>query len=204
VNNYIKILTHLREFAGDTELHNIHSFLDKLGLIDKKQKNSILSDLQKMDYIRYDGGTKGGQMIIGGKKFGEIYQAEFKARITIEGLKYLKEDLEMEKQGSYNFKIEGSNNQVVIDSKNVTIKVKDEVENLIQSVIKAIEADTSIQIETKDSYKGTFYKLSTEVSQDKLNQATIKEAISIGDSLSSIGSFVLSMINQLLIAQSLQ
>jgi uncharacterized protein YegP (UPF0339 family) len=207
MNNYIRILVFLREFAGDTNFHIIHDFLNDIGLIDNSKKKTILSELSSLGLLKYDGGRKGGQIILGSregktKTFGDFWDKKYEAKITIEGLKYLKEELEMEKQGSYNFKIEGSNNQVVIDSKNVTIKAKDEVETLIQSVIKSIEADNTIQLETKDIYKRTFYKLRTEVSQDKLNQDTLKEAITIGDSVSSIGSFVLSIVNQLLIGQS--
>jgi hypothetical protein len=198
MNNYIKILIHLRQFADDTELHNIHSFLDDLGLTKKKQKESILSDLRKMEFIVYDGGTKGGELIIDGKTCGEFYEKEFEAKITIEGLLHLKQELEMQKQGSYNFKIEGNNNHVIIESKNVTIKAKDELEDLIQAALKAIEMDDSIQLEIKETYKGTFYKLRTEISENKLDQNTIKEIITIGDSLSSIGSFVLSIINLIL------
>lgn len=187
MNNYLKILEFLERFAGDTELHNIHSFLNDLGLTTKKQKESILVELARSEYLTFDGGTKGGEIWFGKKKFGGFYEKDYEARITLLGLTYL----DQQRQKNMKFSLNGNNNQVVLYSNDV--KINADTKEVISNILTTLERDKSITAEQQTQYLEAFNTLLIELTDQQVKPSTWQSILSIGDNVSSISSLLIQL-----------
>lgn len=139
MNNYIRLLLHLKQFDGDGKLHPIENLFPDILLSDIK---SILDELSEEGLIKYNGREEryltfvlDHNLLTNESKITEnplndhILNSEpepFKAKITFKGSKYLKEELQMQESGKYNIAVngQGATNNFVIESQNVTIDNK--------------------------------------------------------------------------------
>lgn len=208
-NNYIKILAYLNQFAGDSKLYNIEDFLKQLALGNKESKE-ILTELSTNGFINFDGGYKkaGGVTLYTRdretkrniKTFDSSYITDyipFKAKITLKGSKYLKEELQMQESGKYTFNFHGSTNtnNIAIESKYVNFNNQNQVQGKIDEIISLISRDNNINPELQKEAIQVFEEVRTEAVSGKIQETLIDKMINYGDKISSIASFILSLIS---------
>lgn len=205
-NNYLKILLHLKQFAGDGKFHEIESILGDLG---QQEKKEIVFELVREGLIYLDGGRMTGSAFIAfgdgkgniktiGDNYTEVKYLPFSGKLKLKGSKYLKDILEMADKNEYNINVsDGSTANVIISSPNSTINNKTEIIDKTKSIIKTIETDNSIDGSTRQIAISDFSQFLIEVEKDIHNQATIDKILSFGSNISSIGSLVVSLIQLL-------
>ncbi len=202
-NNYIKILLHLKQFEGDGKIHEIENLLVNL---DKKEEEEIFIDLSRENLIILSGGKTVGFGISLSFEDGNLETFDgdniryepFAGRITLKGLRYLKEHFEMTNKNKYNINVEGNSTaNVIIGSPGATINNKSEIIDKVKTIIKTIENDNSIDNSVRQNAIGDFNQLLKEIEQGDKNQLTIDKIFSLGGNISSIGSLVISLIQLL-------
>ena len=113
MNNYIKLLLHLKQFDGDGKMHPVEHIFPDTSTNDIK---SILNELSEEGLIKYAGQEERYLSFVVSKNIltGETSSVEspfndqilnsepepFKAKITFKGSKYLKEELQMQESGN--------------------------------------------------------------------------------------------------------
>jgi len=214
-NNYLKILQHLKEFEGDGKYHEIEHLLQDLtrdsieqiildllkkGFIDKKQPSGYWS-LPPNDVTFMD--SNGRTTRVGGpdKNWKSIY-VPYKVKITFEGSIYLKnEQFAREEQGMNISQINHST--VIVNSSKNKINIDNtqassEIIDLTQNIIRILKTDQSISEELRDQHLALFQTLLNQAQGGKINKELGMKVLTVGDSVSSIGSFMLSLIQTLL------
>lgn len=206
INNYLKVLSYLKQYEGDEEYHNIEIILNG---VEKETQRKIFKQLQDEGLIKITGGPAHvysfGKNVRSGYgsrdvqwsrfKLGE--DTEYKGKITFKGSKYLKEELKSINDHNYNIQI-GNNTtaNVIFQSPNASIHNKTKNLEQIEKIIKTIEDDKSIDLSQKNKAINIFNNLSTEIKNGAPSQSTINNALVIGASIASIGSLVLSLLQQ--------
>lgn len=210
MNNYIKLLLHLKTFEGDGKEHPVeHLFPDLL----TDDINNILTELSDEGLIKFSGREKrylsfvftqnimtGESQTIESPNNENILKSDpkpFTAKITFKGSKYLKEELQMQEAGKYNFSLsgQGATNNIVIESKNVTINNKADFSKRVDNIINTLQSDKSVDADLKNKAVQDLQLAKTEV--DKNGQVPpdlLKTILEYGSNISSIGQLVLSLL----------
>lgn len=201
MNNYLKVLLYLKKSEGDGKLHEVESILSD---IDKEERKEIFIELAREDLIQLDGGRYTGLGIIVGnrnktsKTFGgdKVEYIPFSAKITFKGSKYLKEELQMQESGKYNIAVtgQGTTNNFVIESQNVTIDNKAKFANRADKIIDTINNDSSIDNNIKSKIINDLSNAKKQADQNgKVSGNLIKQILEYGSNISSIGQLVMGL-----------
>lgn len=204
MNNYLKVLSYLNQFYGDSEFHNIENVV---GDVSHKVKEDIFVALVREKYILLEGGRDNSGAFIGFgdgsgrvKMFGpeKITYFPFEGKLTLKGARHLKEELEMEDKNKYHINVgDGSTANVIIGSPHATINNKSEVINKAKTIVKTIENDNSIDNTTKQQAIGDINQFIEEVEHGNPKKETVDKVLTLGSNISSIGSLVISLIQLL-------
>ena len=206
MNNYLKLLLHLKQFEGDGKMHPIEQLFPDLTT---REKGNIFKELVDENFIvltgrepRYDSYIFEKNIMTGESKITkspfnklnrEMEENEYKAKITFMGSKYLKEEIEMQEKGKYNINVSGSgaNNTFVIESNNVTIENKPDFSKKIEKIIETLKSDKSISDELREKAISDFQKAKIEVNNSgKLPEKIMKGILQYGAQIGSIGSLL--------------
>lgn len=209
MNNYLKLLLHLKQFDGDGKLHPIeHLFIDT----STNDIKSILHELSEEGLIKFAGREERYLSFIFSKNIltGETSSIEsplndhilnsepepFKAKITFKGSKYLKEELQMQEAGKYNIAVTGAGttNNFVIESQNVNIDNKTNFAARVDSIIDTIKNDNSVENDIKAKIINDLINAKKQVDQNgKVSGGTMKQILEYASNISSIGQLVLGL-----------
>ena len=209
MNNYMKLLYHLKQFEGDGKFHSIEQLFPDLTV---KEIENFLKELVDEKFIqltgrepRYDSFVVDVNILTGESKwtedpFNKIKRLqepeEYKAKITFAGAKYLKEEIQMQESGKYNISVSGAgaNNTFVIESNNVTIENKPDFTAKIEEIINAVKSDQSISNELRQQAIADLQQASLEVNKSgKIPEKLMKGILEYGSQIGSIGSLLLSL-----------
>jgi len=209
MNNYLKLLLHLKQFEGDGKMHPIEHLFPELT---SSEQENVFKELVNENFIiltgrepRYDSFILEQNIITGETKVTqnplnklnrEIEPDEFKAKITFKGSKYLKEEIEMQESGKYNINVSGSgtNNTFVIESTNIKVENKPNFVNKLDTIIETLESDQTLSDSIKNEVIINFEKAKQEIDQTgKLPERMIKGILQYGSQISSIGNLVLRL-----------
>ncbi|WP_026968201.1 hypothetical protein [Algoriphagus terrigena] len=209
MNNYTRLLLYLKQFEGDGIEHPVEQLLS-----DKPEEEirSILQELSEEGLIKYSGKeTRYMSFIVETNPltsktkwtespFNEhIRNSEpkpFKAKITFKGSKYLKEELQMQEQGKYNISVhgQGATNNFVIESQNVSIGNSTKFSTKADSIIEAINLDSSVDDTTKQKIINDIVLAKSQVeNHGRINPGLAKQILEYGSSISSIGQLVMGL-----------
>lgn len=196
LNNYLKILMFLKEFESDGVMHNVEDVLSP-----EVDKGTILVELAREGLITLDGGTTfmpafmfsdSDKIFSGGSSY-----SPYIAKLTFKGSKYLKEELEMIDNNRYNIHIgDNSTANLIMNSPGSTIDNNVLTKNKIDKIIETLKADKVIDESIKTQALQTFSNLNMEISTGKVAETTWKKIISMGSNIASIGSLVLSLLQE--------
>ncbi len=209
MNNYMKLLYHLKQFEGDGKFHPIEQLFPDLTT---NEIGNVLKELVDEKFIqltgrepKYDSFVFEKNILTGETKWTESpfnklnrlqEPDEYKAKITFAGAKYLKEEIQMQESGKYNINVSGTgtNNTFVIESNNVTIENKPNFTAKIEEIINALKSDQSITSELREQVISDLQQASLEVNKSgKLPEKLMKEILEYGSQIGSIGSLLLSL-----------
>lgn len=208
-NNYLKVLNYLKEFEGDGEFHEIENIF---GDVEGSVKSNIFNELYAEDFIKLIGGHPVIPTITIGKVErdgygGRRYESKtfgglqtgyitFKAKLTFKGSKYLKEQLE--ENLKYNITIGNySNANLILNSPYSNISYKTDIVDRAKEIIKIINSDESLESDIKYDAIDVFNELINETHLGQPTNNTINRILTIGASIASIGSLVISLIQLL-------
>ncbi len=209
MNNYMKLLYHLKQFEGDGKFHPIEQlFLDST----TNEIGNILKELLDEKFIQLTGrepiyetflfekNLMTGESSLTESPLNKLKKLqepdEYKAKITFAGAKYLKEEIQMKESGKYNINASGagSNNTFVIESNNVTSENKPNFTAKIEEIINALKLDQSISSELREKAILDLQQASNEVSKTgKLPEKLVKGILEYGSQIGSIGSLLFSL-----------
>lgn len=210
MNNYLKLLLHLKQFEGDGKEHPIeHLFPDT----PKNEVKSILQELADEGFIKYSGREERylsfiveQNLLTNESKWTEspfndhILNSEpppFKAKITFKGSRHLKEELQMQESGKYNINVsgEGANNTFVIESNNVTIDNRPNFSKTVDKIIDTLKSDQSVDSDLKEKAILELQNAKLEVEKTgKLPEKLMKGILQYGSQISSIGSMIYQLL----------
>lgn len=202
-NNYIKILEHLKPYAGNGKFYKIDEVLPGAT---KEERKNIAEDLLKLEYVDKKPGT--GQFsgfIRPFASFGDLadvrrppYQKrtfiDHELKISLSGLKYL-ENTYSEKVPQFSIS-NNVNSQFVINSPNSSINIahnQPEIIGIIQQIIDTLNTEKAINAAILDTTFKMFDTLLDQAKSGSINQSLLKNALSMGDKISSIAGFLLSL-----------
>jgi hypothetical protein len=209
MNNYLKILLHLKNFEGDGKYHNIENLIPELSI---EELLNVLTEIQDEGFIKFiEKEKRFDTFIITHNQLTNERNVESsplnnlndrtepeptKAKITFKGSKYLKEELEMKESGKYNISVTGAgaNNTFVIDSKNVKIDNKPTFNNKVKKIIEEINNDNSIDNSTKSQIISTLETAKLEVDQNgTISKDIANKILTYGSNISSIAQLAISL-----------
>ena len=209
MNNYIRLLLHLKQFDGDGKLHPVEHIFPDTSTDDIK---SILNELSEEGLIKFVGRETRYLSFVVSKNIltGETSSVEspfndqilnsepdpFKAKITFKGSKYLKEELQMQESGKYNIAVtgQGATNNFVIESQNVTINNKANFATRADNIIDTINNDNSIDNDIKAKVINDLTVAKKQVEQNgNVSGDTMKNILEYGSNISSIGQLILGL-----------
>lgn len=205
INNYLKILSYLKTFEGDEEYHEMESVL--VGVVEET-KHKIFRELKKEELILLTGGPApiysfgrttrdgyGGRDVQWNRvKIGE--NTPFKGKITFKGSKHLRDELQLFDNNKINIHV-GNNStaNMILNSSSSTIS--NNASSQIDRIIETLKKDKpSLNDQTFDIAISTFELLKAEIDTGKSTQDTWTKVLSIGANISSIGSLVLTLMQQ--------
>lgn len=197
---YSKLLLLLNENQG---YHNIEPFFAENNIIDIHSKESILSELEKLGYIKYHGGYPPSPMfyvvsLVGDNEPKEpVVIRDFYAMITIKGIESLNKPEPKPDSKSKNISIklgDNANANFILDSPNSTSQITLNILDKLNQITKKVDSDSSLN----DKQKAKIIELVETAKQEsihgQLSKPTITDLITHGASISSIGSLVLEII----------
>lgn len=202
-NNYLKILYHLKQYEGDGKFYEIESLL---GNCEEQEIKEIVEELIREGLIKcIDGVWTDLPILIGSLDRTSMYVSPdgpkynpYKAKITFKGSKYLKEELDNIKKNNYSINIgDNSTANLIIESPNSLINNKQEIDNKVQEIINQLIKDNTISDQRKNEAIQNFNQLKEEINQGKKDPSTIQKVLTTGSEISSIGSFVISLVQLL-------
>ena len=210
MNNYMKLLLHLKQYEGDGKMHQIEQLFPEMST---SEKSNIFKELSEENFIVLNGrepryhshiieiNQLTRESKVTASPMNEIINKtepeKYTAKLTFKGAKYLKEEIEMQDKGKYNINVsgEGANNTFVIESSNVRIENKPEFKNRIDNIIDILKSDNSINNELKQQAISDFQNAKTEIEEKgKLPEKIMKGILQYGSEISSIGSLVLQLL----------
>ena len=213
MNNYLKLLLFLKQHEGDGKFHNIEPLFPEIHLDEMK---AIVGELDQEGLIKYIGReTRYDSFILevnsmtGKSKMTEsplnrlndiTPPTPLSAKITFKGSKYLKEELEMQQTGKYNINIgDGSTANLILESTSSTINNYTQVQQKIEEIINAVQQDNNANDETKTQILESLAKASNEIQAQKaISKTTLKDILTRGAEISSIGSLLASLAQMML------
>lgn len=208
MNNYLRLLLFLKQHEGDGKFHNIEPLFPDMSTDEMK---AIVGELDQEGLIkfigretRYDSFIVEVNQLTGKTKCTEspfnelnhkIPPTPLSAKITFKGSKYLKEELEMQQTGKYNINIgDGSTANLILESTSSAINNYNQVQQKIDEIINAIQQDNKTDIETKTQILESLAKASSEIETQKtISKPTLKDILTRGAEISSIGSLLASL-----------
>jgi hypothetical protein len=208
MNKYLEVLNYLKQYQGDGQLYNIEHLF---GGISHDRMTIIVNDLVKQCYIQKESGSgsntlpptmagvinrDGSISTFGTEKWHSEY-APFRARITFDGSDYLKKELEIKAIQSINIS-NLNNSPVILNSANSNINIdnpqkQSEIVNIVQKMIDTLQTDISVNNEVKQNHLASLEDLLSQAKNGKVEKGTAKDVLAIGDSISSISSFLFSL-----------
>lgn len=200
MNNFIHLLTYLKQFEGDGQFHEIESVID----IDPDTKRIVFNQLTREGFITLKGGYRNIDALISiGDGRGNVRTLNmpdkviyypFEGQITFKGSDYLKkETIDMQKI-NVNAKGKSSVNLIINSKKSKIIDNSNKIIPIAHEIINRIESDSTLDAKKKIKAIKVFEKL-IEQSQEKSIQPKIWERVTaVGSDIASIGSLVLSLI----------
>lgn len=212
MNNYLKILLHLKKHEGDGKQHPVEHLFPESST---REIENILIELQREGLISYSGRDEklsfilSANLLTGEKTIVEsplnehIYNSEptpYHAKITFKGSKYLKEELQMQESGKYNIAVSGQGaiNNFVIESSNVTIDNKTNFYQKADEIIETLNNDASINNDTKSKAISTIELAKSQIQESgKVSPSTIKTILEYASFISSIGQLALALLSQI-------
>lgn len=209
MNNYRKLLLHLKQFEGDGQLHLVEFLFPNTS---SNALKSILNELSEEGLIKFAGREERFLSFIVEKNLltnqtewaehplnDNILNSEpesFKAKITFKGSKYLKEELQMQESSKYNISVSGQGaiNNFVIESQNVTIENKFNFTNTADKIIETINNDNSIENGIKAKVINDLVIAKKQINQNgKVSGDLMNRILEYGSKISSIGQLVLGL-----------
>lgn len=197
---YSKLLLLLNENQG---YHNIEPFFAENNIIDIHSKESILSELAKLDHIKYHGGYPPSPMVYVVSLVGDdepkepVVIRDFYAMITIKGIESLNKPEPKPDSKNKNISIklgDNANANFILDSPNSTSQITLNILEKLNQITKKVDSDNSLN----DKQKAKIIELVETAKQEsihgQLSKPTITDLITHGASISSIGSLVLEII----------
>lgn len=202
-NNYIKILEHLKPYVGNGKFYKIDEVLPDAT---KEERKNIAEDLLKWEYVDKKPGT--GQFSGFRRSFAsfgdlaDVRRPPSQKRIFIDhelkinpnGLEYL-EKTSSEKVPQFNIS-NNVNSPFVINSPNSSINVIQnqlEIIGIIQQIISTLNAEKATNAAILDTTFKMFDELLEQAKSGSMNQNLLNRALSMGDNISSIAGFLLSL-----------
>lgn len=211
MNNYIKVLSYLKQYEGDAKYHNLENVFD----LDKDTLKAVLIKLRDHKFMLLKGGYHNTDAVVafgyGNGRVKTLYPPHevyfpFEGQITFEGSKYLKEEMKSSKKSSpskFNLKAgKNANVNVIFNSANSTIQSNPELASKLEKIIEVLEQDKQIDKQRQNEAIQVFSQLKTEQEGGTITKATVTKAMELGSNISSIGSLVLSVIQMLSITPS--
>jgi len=206
INNYLKILSYLKEYEGDEEYHEIEHVL--VGINDE-MKHKVFRELAKEGFVKLNGGPapvysvgKPSRDNYGSRQFSWQHSTigestPYKGKITFKGSKHLREELQMTNDNKVNINVGNySTANLILHSPNSKIHNKVQSQENIQKIIETLKNDETLDIATKNTAVATFELLQYEVEAGNPTQDTWNKALTVGASIASVGSLVLALIQQ--------
>jgi hypothetical protein len=205
-NKYLLILQYLQQFEGDGQYHEIDHLLEGMNL---DQKKNIINDLVKEELI--DKQHRSGFWTSQPRGFwfiGDGYKERvggpspdwkstwipYMAKITFKGKNHLKNEIEPgQNQANMN---NISNSTIIVGSSNVNVTIshqQTELVSLIQKIVEQLESGRVESDAQNQQILELYQTLLAQAQSGKIEKETALKALTIGDSVSSIGSFVLSL-----------
>lgn len=201
MNNYIRVLEYLNKYAGDTKKHSMEELLPELS---KKEKAQIFSELQHEGLIEFSGGHSNHDAIISigyhdGRPMTYIKPDKFEyfpfvGKITFKGINYLSDEKQKADKG---INISANNNSNVNVIHNSPYAVLNEANQIITSIMSAIETDTNLNAQSKNEIKSTINQLREEIKNSKPTETTFSRLLRQTANVASIGSFITNLIKVL-------
>jgi hypothetical protein len=206
MNNYLKILSHLKAYEGDEQYHDIGEIL--VGM-NKATMNKVFIELKKEGLIKLTGGPapiySTGLTNRDGYGSREVRwhstkigtDRPYKGKITFKGSKYLKDELQLIDINKMNIRIgDNSTANMILHSPNSTILNKPHSRDTINKIIEVLKNDTTQDASTISFAISTFSLLRAEVDLGNPTQDTWNKAFTIGANIASVGSLVLALVQQ--------
>lgn len=209
MNNYHKLLLHLKQFEGDGKFHPVEQLFPNNSITDIK---NILFELSEEKLIQFYGRKEQNPLFILehniltqktivtqsplNDRILKSKQEPFKAKLTFKGSIFLKEELQMQESDKYKIAItgQGAVNTIVIQSQNVTIENKTNFANQVDKIIETIKKDEKIDIETKNRVINDLTHAKQQIDQNgKVSDDFLKRVLEYGSNISSIAQLVLDL-----------
>ena len=107
-----------------------------------------------------------------------------------------------EKKGSTTFS-NINNSQIVVQSTNTNINIgniqnQPEIIDITRKIVETLKSDNTINEDIRHQHLQLFQTLLIQAQNGQIDKETGKKALTVGDSVSSIGSFLLSLSQALL------
>lgn len=195
MDNYLKLLNYLNEFFGDGKYQEFEHLFTTL---DRQSKKNIVEDLKKDGYVEID--PKTGFMPIVFTYPNDPHHSpprfiNYKGRLTLKGFNHLKEIENMKDNVKFS---NITNSQIVLGSTNTAININNvqnqpEVIEIVSKIVETLKTDNSISNELKEHHLQIFQTLLIQAQNGQIEKETGMKALTVGDSVSSIGSFLLSL-----------
>lgn len=199
MNSYDQLLSYLLENKGDHEFIKVENILN----LNNDVLRSMLKTLAKEGLLLYQGGYntsitrvgfgdgRGNFTPLGG---GEDYYLPYSAKITFKGINYLEEKMTKSKNS---VKITAGNSASInlnVGSPHSTINANHQtVTDIINEVKAALLRDHTLAPSEKAEALEVFGQLGNEVKNGSPITKTLERAISFGDNIASIASYVTSL-----------
>lgn len=207
-NNYIKILQHLESFAGDGQFHPVDAFLEQIGILEKKNKVSVLNDLMSAGYIQFKGGYSGGIYFSSAGRRNNSFRGDrsgsfsippshvpFTAKIAPAGSHHLAQIKKPMK--NYNLTV-GNNSNVVVDSKNVAINDPEMFKGIMKLLAARISADQNATDQEKQEAIRVVDQAIEESGSGKLKPSTVLDIVALGANIVTIAPFITDVVLKML------
>jgi hypothetical protein len=210
-NYYLTILKYLKQFEGDGKFYEVKELFE-LPETDANNRN-IIKDLVEKDLVKRQVGTgirtrppsSAGIIYANGtmETFGgpsADWQSTYipnRLKITFDGSAYLKKELEMNERNST--KIGNvTNSYIVVNSPNSSINIgntknQSEVIDITRKIVETLKVDNSVNEELRAQHLVIFQTLMSQAENGNIEKETGMKALTVGDSVSSIGSFLVSL-----------
>lgn len=206
MNFHIRVLEYLKQFEGDGNYHPIENLFDN---IENGQIANVIEDLKNEELIKAKGGfikhrrfmtieyqeMMSSQALQNFRKASTVSYIPYEGKITFKGVEYLN-SLKMKNE----ININGNNNSVIQNSPYAFLQIQNQPEVIekINEIIEKLKVDNIITEEKRQQTSIILNQLLEESRNGKPQKNTLEKVqnlLQTGDSLSSIGSLVVSLLS---------